>query len=228
MEFKKTGVSNEQGENVKRVLVADDHESVRRGIGELIDAEQGFEVAGEAKNGIEAVEQARILNPDIAVLDMNMPQMNGLETARRITKELREVEVLILTFTDSESLAQEALHAGVHGYMLKSDASRDLMTAISSLAQRRPYFTAKVAHTVLNGYLEATANSGGSRQDLTAREREVIQLLAEGKSSKEVAVIHNIALKTAETHRMNLMRKLNLHSICDLVHYAVRNRIIDA
>ena len=228
MEANQTGADFEPGENVTRVLVADDHEAVRRGIAELVMTDPGLVLAGEARTGIEAVDKARKLNPDVVVLDMNMPEMNGLETARKITGEMPSVEVLILTFTDSESLVDAALRAGVHGYMLKSDVGEDLLMAIRALSRQCPYFTSKVARAVLNGYLEATAHLGGSRRDLTAREREVIQLLAEGKSSKEVAVIHNIAVKTAETHRMNLMRKLDLHSVCDVVHYAVRNQIIDA
>ncbi|MGH9354262.1 MAG: response regulator [Terriglobia bacterium] len=211
-----------------RVLVADDHESVRRGIGELLKFEPDFELAGEAASGSEAVEKARQLKPDVAVLDVSMPGMNGLEAARKITKENPSIEVMILTVHESEQLIEEVLTAGAHGYMLKSDVGQDLLTAIGSLSRRRPFFTTKVAKMVLNGYLESTAQAGGSCQDLTSRERQVIQLLAEGKSSKEVAVIQGIAVKTAETHRTNLMRKLGLHSICDLVHYAVRNQIIEA
>ncbi|MGH9345166.1 MAG: response regulator, partial [Terriglobia bacterium] len=203
-----------------RILVADDHESVRRGIGELIKTEPGFELSGEAANGFEAVEKARQLKPDVAVLDMSMPRMNGLEAARKITKESPSVEVMILTVHDSELLIEEVLTSGAHAYMLKSDVGQDLLAAIDSLSRRRPFFTTKVAKMVLNGYLESSARAGGSREDLTPRERQVIQLLAEGKSSKEVAVIQGIAVKTAETHRTNLMRKLGLHSICDLVHYA--------
>ncbi|MGH9377902.1 MAG: response regulator [Terriglobia bacterium] len=213
---------------VTRVLVADDHESVRRGIRELIKTDPALEMCGESANGWEAVEKARALKPDVAVLDMSMPRMNGLEAARKITKENPSIEVMILTVHDSEQLIEEVLTAGAHGYMLKSDIGQDLLTAISSLSRRRPFFTVKVARMVLKGYLGSTARAGGSYQDLTSRERQVIQLLAEGKSSKEVAVIQDIAVKTAETHRTNLMRKLGLHSICDLVHYAVRNQIIEA
>lgn len=215
-------------ERVTRVLVADDHESVRRGIGELIKSEPEMELCGEAGDGLEAVEKVRGLKPDVAVLDINMPAMNGLEAARKIIKEVPSVEVMVLTINDSEQLVEQALSAGVRGYVLKSDVGRDLVTAIGMLSQGRPFFTTKVAHIVLDGYLESAAQSGGARQDLTARERQVIQLLAEGKSTKEVAVIQGIAVKTAETHRTNLMRKLDLHSICDVVHYAVRNQIIPA
>lgn len=213
---------------VTRILVADDHESVRRGIGELIKSAPGCELSGEAASGMEAVEKARQIKPHVAILDMSMPGMNGLEAARQITKEMPSTEVMILTMHDSEQLIQEVLSVGVHGYMLKSDIARDLQTAIGSLSQGRPFFTTKVAKIVLDGYLASMARTGGSCPDLTSRERQVIQLLAEGKSSKEVAVIQGIAVKTAETHRTNLMRKLGLHSICDLVHYAVRNQIIDA
>lgn len=213
-------------ERITRVLVADDHESVRRGIGELIKSEPELELCGEAVNGLEAVEKAHRLKPDVAILDLNMPAMNGLEAARKIVKETPSVEVMVLTVNDSEQLVEQVLSAGVHGYVLKSDIGRDLVTAIEMLSQKRPFFTTKVARMVLDGYLESAAQTQGL--ELTPRERQVIQLLAEGKSTKEVAVIQGIAVKTAETHRTNLMRKLDLHSICDLVHYAVRNQIIHA
>lgn len=215
-------------ERIARVLVADDHESVRRGIGELIKAEPELELCGEARNGLEAVEKARSLKPDVAILDISMPAMNGLEAARKIIKETPAVEVMVLTVNDSEQLVEQVLSAGVRGYMLKSDIGKDLVTAIGMLSQGRPFFTTKVAHIVLGGYLESATQEEAPGQSLTARERQVIQLLAEGKSTKEVASIQGIAVKTAETHRTNVMRKLGLHSVCDLVHYAVRNQIIPA
>lgn len=211
-----------------RILSADDHEAVRRGIREVIKTEPSFEVCGEATNGSEAVEKARRLKPDVVVMDLNMPGLNGLEATRQIAKEVPSAEVLVLTAYDSEKLIEALINAGARGYLLKSDVAGDLLVAIGSLYKRRPFFTSKAARMVLQGYLKTSAQAGGSSQALTPRERQIIQLLAEGKSSKEVAVIQGIAVKTAETHRTNLMRKLDLHSICDLVHYAIRNQIIEA
>jgi DNA-binding NarL/FixJ family response regulator len=212
-----------------QILVADDHESVRRGLRELIMTEREFEVCGEAGDGREAVEKARELGPDVVVLDVSMPGMNGVEAARQIVKQNSMTEILILTLHDSEQIIRDILKAGARGYMLKSDVAHDLLFAIRSLAQHRPFFTSKVAAMVLQGYLKNGARAGdGASSDLTTREREIVQLLAEGKSNKEVAVFQGIEVKTAETHRANLMRKLRLHSVSDLVHYAVRNRIIQA
>ncbi|MGH9439045.1 MAG: response regulator [Terriglobia bacterium] len=222
------GLSNVLGRRPARVLAADDHEAVRRGIQEVIKTEPSFEMCGEAADGREAVEKTRRLKPDIVVMDVNMPGLNGLEATRQITKEVPGTEVLILTVYDSEQLIEELLRSGASGYLLKSDAADDLLMAIRSLVQQRPYFTSKVARVVLRGYLNAAAGADESRCPLTPRERQIVQLLAEGKSSKEVAAIQGIAVKTAEAHRSNLMRKLNLHSICDIVHYAVRNQIIEA
>ncbi len=214
--------------HLTRVLTADDHEAVRRGIQDVIKSDPAFEVCGEAADGWEAVEKAKQLKPDIVVMDINMPGLNGLEATRQITKEAPGTEVLVLTVYDSEQLIEQLLRSGARGYLLKSDAAADLLMAIRSLAQRRPYFSAKVARVVLRGYLDARTGDAESAQPLTARERQIVQLLAEGKSSKEVAAIQGIAIKTAEAHRSNLMRKLDLHSICDIVHYAIRNQMIEA
>ncbi|MGH9356552.1 MAG: response regulator [Terriglobia bacterium] len=211
-----------------RVLTADDHEAVRRGIREVIKNEPSLEMCGEAVNGSDAVEKVRRLKPDIVLMDINMPGLNGLEATRRIAKEVPNAEVLVLTAYDSENLIAALLNAGARGYLLKSDVAADLLAAIGSVSQQRPFFTSKAAKMVLQGYLEASAKAGGSTQSLTVRERQIVQLLAEGKSSKEVATILDVSVKTAETHRTNLMRKLDIHSICDLVHYAIRNQIIEA
>lgn len=215
--------------NAVQVLIADDHETVRRGIRELIKSERGFAICGEAGDGREAVEKARQLNPDVIVLDVSMPGLNGVEAARQIVKDNSAAEVLILTICDSEQIIEDMLNAGARGYLLKCDVARDLLFAIASLSQHKPFFTSRVADMVLQGYLQSSAKAGGCASPvLTTREREIVQLLAEGKSNKEVAVIQGIEVKTAETHRANLMRKLRLHSVCDLVHYAVRNQIIEA
>ncbi len=210
-----------------RILVADDHEVVRRGIRALLEGERGFEVCGEAVTGRQAVEMTKQLNPHVVVLDISMPELNGLEAARRIRAEAPNTEILILTMHESDQMVREVLAAGARGYVLKSDAGRDLLSAVSALAQHRPFVASGVAGVVLDGYLSGIATNAGPAGPLTAREREVIQLLAEGKSNKEIAVALDITVKTAETHRANLMRKLDLHSISDLVRYAIRNNIIE-
>lgn len=214
-----------------RVLIADDHAVVRQGLKALLESEASCTVCGEAASGREAVQLAAKLKPDVAILDVSMPSLNGLEAARQIRKSAGRTEILILTMHDSEQLAHALLSAGVLGYVLKSDVPRDLAAGVESVYHRRPFFTSKVARMVLSGFLR---NSSDTQPDgtaipcsLTAREREIVQLLAEGKSNKEVATVLDVSLKTAETHRANLMRKLGFHSISDLVHYAVRNQIIE-
>lgn len=217
-----------------RILIADDHELARSGIRALLETHAGWEVCGEAKDGRETVELALSLRPDIVLLDIGMPNLNGLEAARQILTSTPEVAILILTMHDSDNVVREVLRAGARGYLLKSDAGRDLVAAVEALQLQRTFFTTRVSQMVLDGYLDRQTRNGGaiSRSDeqaensLTSREREVIQLLAEGKTSKEVAVTLNLSVKTAETHRTNLMRKLGLHSVADLTRYAVRNGIV--
>lgn len=212
-----------------RIFIADDHEVVRKGLCALLQTEQGWEVCGEAADGREAAEKIRELKPDVSILDIGMPGLNGLEATRQILKDDPRAKVLILTFHDSDQVVRDVLNAGARGFLLKSDAARDLVVAIEALLRNKTYFTSKVAAMVLEGYLKggtkAPAVSVG-RDRLTPREREVVQLLAEGKSTKEVAVALGLSVKTAETHRSNIMRKLQLHSVSDLVLYAVRNNIV--
>ena len=215
--------------NRLRILVADDHEIVRRGLISLIKSHPDWEVCAEADNGRQAVEKANQSKPDIAILDIGMPVLNGLEATRQILRERPGVRVLILTITDTDQAVQAVLDAGARGFLLKSDAARDLVTAVGALADNKTFFTARVADLILSGYLNKTPRSVKSDlsvPNLTSREREVVQLLAEGKSSKEVACHLNLSVKTAETHRSNIMRKLGLHSISELVLYAVRNSIV--
>jgi DNA-binding NarL/FixJ family response regulator len=196
-----------------------------------LQAQPGWEICGEAATGREAVEKAQALKPDVVVLDITMPELNGLEAARRILRAAPRTQVLILTMHDSDEVVHEVLEAGARGYVLKSDAGRDLVAAVEALGEGRPFFTPRVAELVLSGYLHGAvepAKRTTPRSLLTSRERELLQLLAEGKSNKEAATALSISVKTVETHRANIMRKLNLHSISDLVHYAVRNRIISA
>lgn len=210
-----------------RILIADDHEIVRHGIRTLIAEHPGWEVCGEAVDGRDAVEKARALRPDLALLDVGMPNLNGLDAARRILAFAPRTRVLILTMHESEQVVREVLEVGARGFLLKSDAARDLVSAVEALQRRTTFFTSSVAEMVLNGYLNRGIDERKPLKDrLTPREREVVQLLAEGKSSKEVAVALDLSVKTAETHRTNLMRKLDLHSVADLVRYAVRNNIV--
>ena len=216
-----------------RILLADDHEVVRRGLCALLRTRPEWEVCSEASNGHEAVEQALKLNPDAAIVDIGMPRLNGLEATRQILKARPQIRILILTLHDSSQLVQEVLNAGARGFLLKSDAARDLITAVEALRNGKIYFTPKVASIVLEGYLRRNDNGNEdgihretSVRRLTAREREIVQMLAEGRSSREVADALGLSAKTVETHRANIMRKLDLHSVTDLVLYAVSNNIV--
>ncbi len=218
--------ADSQSEKI-RVVIADDHDVVRQGLRAVLETEPRVEMSGEARTGREAVEKSIELKPDVVVLDISMPELNGLEATRKIVKHRPETEVLILTVHESEQLVNDVLRAGAHGYMLKNDAARDLVSAIISLAEGKPFFTSSVARMLLRGYLALTATDKRISGPLTAREREILQLLAEGHSNKEVAAMQGVSVKTAETHRANIMRKLNFRSVCDMVHYAVRNRLIE-
>src|SRR5712692_9062697 len=205
-----------------RILVADDHEIVRRGICALLKSHAGWDVCAEVADGREAVESAKQLDSDIVILDIGMPNVNGLTAARQILQNDPQQKILILTITDSEQIVREVLQAGAHGFVLKSDAARDLLTAVEALEKNRTFFTRRVSEMILNG---------GAQKELTEpsvspREREIVQLLAEGKSTKEVAFILDLSIKTVETHRSNVMRKLGIHSVSELVLYAVRNNIV--
>jgi DNA-binding NarL/FixJ family response regulator len=213
-----------------RLLIADDHEMVRQGLRAVLSAKPGWEICGEAATGREAVEKARQLRPHLAILDITMPELNGLEAARQIRQTLPTTEVLVLTMHESEELVRELLAAGVRGYLLKSDAGRLLVEAVESVRQGKPFFTGKIAELVLAGYLdpEKRRQGRGGARLLTSREREIVQLIAEAKSTKEIADALGISVKTAETHRTNLMRKLKVRTVSQVVRYAIRNRIIEA
>lgn len=216
-----------------RILIADDHELARRGIRALLESHPGWEVCAEAKDGRDAVELAATTRPHLVLLDIGMPNLNGLEAARQILAAAPSTAILILTMHDSDNVVREVLRAGARGYVLKSDAGRDLVAAVEALQRQRTFFTTRVSQMVLDGFLDRekkdpveVSHEESSSEVLTSREREVIQLLAEGRTSKEVAVTLNLSVKTAETHRTNLMRKLGLHSVADLTRYAVRNGIV--
>jgi DNA-binding NarL/FixJ family response regulator len=210
-----------------RILIADDHEVARKGIRSLLETKMGWEVCGEATDGREAVECASRLKPDVLLLDIGMPNLNGLDATRQILATNPGARILILTVHDSDQVVREVLAAGARGFVLKSDAGRDLVAAVEALQNRRTFFTPRVAQMMLEGYLRPPdENDPFGQQVLTPREREVIQLVAEGKTTKEVATALSLSVKTAETHRTNLMRKLDLHSVAALTLYAVRNGIV--
>jgi len=211
------------------ILIADDHDVVRRGVRSILQSHAGWEVCGEAADGRAAVELAKQLKPQIVILDASMPWLSGLEATKQILAALPRTEILIFTMHESEELVTEVLEAGARGFVLKTDHDKDLERAVTALTEHRPFFATSVAEMVLNGFLDrkrqpvAAHNKEGL---LTSREREVIHLLAEGKSNKEVATALGIATKTAEAHRINIMRKLKLHSIAEVVRYAVRNQLV--
>lgn len=210
-----------------RILVADDHDVMRLGIRELLSTREGWEICAEARDGREALAKTGELKPDIVILDVNMPELNGIEAAKRIRKKFLNTEVLIISFDYSDNLIRQIIDAGARGFVVKADSERDLIAAVEALSNHRPYFTPRAADVTLGrvrgegpGFREFAGNR------LTPRELEIVHLLAEGKSSKEVAQSLSISIKTADTHRANIMRKLDLHSVTELVRYAVRNQIV--
>lgn len=215
-----------------RILIADDHDLMRRGIKGMLASHAGWEICGEAHTGREAVTKAQELKPDIAILDISMPDLNGVDAAKRIRKESPTTEILILSMHYSDQLIRDILEAGVRGYIVKSDSDRDLIIAVETLANHKPFLTPRATEVMLTSFKEGRMRSSelptSIRDRLTSREREIVQLLAEGKSSKEVASSLCISVKTAETHRANIMRKLQLHTVSELVRYAVRNQIVEA
>lgn len=211
-----------------RILIADDHELVREGLRRVLGVRPEWEICAAAVDGQDAVEQARKQRPDIAIVDYSMPRLNGLEAARQIRRALPDTEVLMLTMHESEVLVHEVLAAGALGYLLKSDAGTALVQAVEALLRHKPFLTEKVSERVLRGYLHPSPAVSDPSGPLTPRERQIVQLVAEGRSSKEVARALNLSAKTIESHRSNILRKLGLHSISELVRYAVRNNIVEA
>jgi DNA-binding NarL/FixJ family response regulator len=210
------------------ILVADDHDIVREGLKTLLQSQPKWKICDEASTGREAVEKARQHKPDIIVLDFSMPELNGLEATRQIRRILPHTEVLILTMHDSEQLAKEVLQAGARGYLLKTHAKKQLVPAVAALAEHQPYFDSKVSSLMLDAFLNPAKAAAESTDRLTSREREIVQLIAEGRTSKEVAATLGLSAKTVEAHRANIMNKLDLRSTPQLVLYAVRNRIVQA
>jgi DNA-binding NarL/FixJ family response regulator len=213
-----------------RILIADDHEVVREGARALIKHEAGWEVCGMAVNGREAVAAARRLKPDIVLLDMTMPELNGLEALRQIKHALPNTEVLLFSAHHSEEVVAQVFDAGAKSYIRKADAGRELVAAIKSLAQHKPYFTREISEIVFAKFRSADPVKARTTTEgkITAREREIVRLLAEGRSNKEMSTILGVSVRTIETHRASLMRKLGLDSVAALVRYAIRNHIIEA
>ena len=210
-----------------RILIADDHSVVRAGLRTLLESRREWEVCAEASDGREAVEKAIKHKPHVAILDVGMPLLNGIEVTRQIRKASPETEILILTMHESDDLVQQVIDAGARGYILKDDADRVLLAAVATVRQHKPYFSVRVSSAAESAD-PSSSDSKSSRSRLTPREREILQLLAEGKSNKEVANILGISVNTAEAHRANVMLKLDLHSLAELVIYAIRNKIINA
>jgi DNA-binding NarL/FixJ family response regulator len=213
-----------------RIVIADDHEIVRQGFRTLLAQRPDWIVCGEAASGREVVELARQLKPDMVVMDLSLPELNGLEATRQIRKELPRTRVLVLTVGHSEQLIREVLAAGADGYVLKTDAATVLLTAVESLSRRQPFFTLPVAELMVRGFLASPPGAEhppATLSALTARERQVLKLVAGGRSNKETAQALGVSVKTVETHRANLMRKLRLHSVSELVRYAIRLEVIE-
>lgn len=211
-----------------KILVVDDHEMIRKGLRNVIEAREGWTICGEAVDGRDAVQSALELKPDIILMDFAMPNLNGIEATRQIRAALPQTEILVFTMHDSGQLVREALAAGARGFVLKSDGCETLIAAIEHLVQRRPYLTPKASEMVLTGLCGPGSNAEvpvGSH--LTRREREVLQLVAEGRRTKEIGDLLGISLKTAETHRVRIMRKLDLHSVGELVRYAIRHKMVE-
>jgi DNA-binding NarL/FixJ family response regulator len=212
-----------------RILVVDDHAVVRRGVRSLLESHEDWEVCGEATTGRDAVEQSRRLRPDVVVMDLSLPELNGLDATRQILKDRPDTEVLVLTMHTSEELARDVLQAGARGYVLKADADENLIAAVDSLRQHKPFLTSTVTAIVLDDYVRRSDDGQEefAAGTVTAREREIMQLLAEGQSNKQAAATLGISVKTIEAHRANIMRKLHLRSVSDLVRYAIRNKIVE-
>ena len=219
------GLGLSLGAYVVSIILADDHLIVRRGLRALLETRSDFVVCAEASDGREAVELALQHKPDVAVLDVSLPLLNGIEATRHIRKGSPATEILIFTMHDSDELIREVLHAGARGYLLKSEGDEQIVNAVGALARHHPFFSSQVSETLLDSF---STGSGARSNVLTAREREIVQLIAEGNSNKKIARLLDISVKTVETHRSAAMRKLNIRSTAELVRYAVRNKLIQA
>ena len=211
-----------------RILIADDHDIVRRGLRVLIETRADFEICGEAADGRTAVKLAQNTKPDVVLMDITMPLLNGLDATRQIRRAAPKVAILIVSMHESEDVISDVIDVGAHGFLFKADAGRDLIAAIDAVREGRTFFAERIAATMkrLRGTRPGAARPAKVPGAVTRREREVLQLLAEGHSNKSVAHTLGISVKTAETHRARVMRKLEFASLADLVRYALRNRIV--
>jgi len=209
-----------------QILIADDHEVVRKGLRSLLEAHPGWEVCGEAVDGWETVRKVEELHPDLIALDVGMPNLNGFDAAQQILRKNPKIKILFLTIYETENVAKTVIQIGAKGLILKSDAVRDLVAAVEALQRNSTFFTPRLPQAALDTDLRGQRSV--EKSTLTQRERQVVQLLAEGNSTKEVASLLNLSVKTAETHRSNIMRKLGFHTVSELVLYAVRNNIVQA
>lgn len=212
-----------------RILLADDHALMRRGIRDLLQSDSEIDIVGEAGDGREAVQLADRLKPDVMIMDLAMPELNGLDAIRQIRKDAPEVELLVFSMHDSEELIREVFAAGARGYVLKSDVAVYLIEAVKSLARHKPFFTPRISEAILNSLVSGAGHGTVEPPrtgPLSAREREILQLLAENKSNKDIAKTLGISVRTVETHRRSVMQKLDANSIVELVHYAIRNGIV--
>jgi DNA-binding NarL/FixJ family response regulator len=214
-----------------RILIADDHALVRRGARAVLHSKRGWKVVGEAANGLEAVEKAKELKPDVALVDIGMPEMDGVEVVRQIRQQLPDTKVLVLTMHDSDQMVRRTLEAGASGYLLKSDLTDSLTKAVKAVAEGKRFLAPKVSEIVLDAFLKTRSQDqpgGKPLAETTPRETEIIRLLAEGKSNKEIAALLHITVRTVETHRTRIMIKLGIHSLAELIHYAMRQGIAKA
>lgn len=211
-----------------RILLGDDHTVVRQGLRKILESQDGWEVVAEAADGRDAVRQALALKPDVAVLDIGMPQLSGIEATRQIVRRTPEVAVLILSMHSDEAFITPALQAGARGYLLKDSADTDLIRGVSAVVAGKSFFSPAAAKVMLDDYLRHLASKGivDRYQALSEREREIFQLIAEGRSNKDVADLLSISVATVETHRSHILQKLDVHSTAELVLYAVRRGVI--
>jgi len=213
-----------------RILLADDHKVVRQGTRALLSTMPEWQIVGEADNGRDAVSLTAELKPDIVILDISMPKLNGLDATRQIKKNSPDTEVLIFTAQETEQLVHDVFESGARSYILKTDAADHLIEALKALSDHKHFFTSRISEIVFARYIQGKNALEGTpeKSRITDREREIVQLLAEGKSSKEVATILGISVRTVETHRAAIMKKLGLKSFSELIRYAVRNKIVEA
>ena len=211
-----------------RILIADDHPLVRHGLRSVLESQPGWTVCAEAEDGRSAVKLGLELKPDVFLMDVTMPELNGLDATRRLRRERPDAAILILTMHESDQLCADLIRAGARGCLLKSDSPRQLLAAVEAVASGKQYFTPHV--TSRAGPADGMSAAGAGRMPvrLSAREREIVQLLAEGRTNKEIATLLGIAFKTVDAHRTNIMKRLNMHSVAEVVRYAIRERIIEA